>query len=184
MALVRYNSAMSFIQPWVSNEWFNIATPVQSPRTYGGFVWLAAEATCKKCGRSNTQALRIHLVMLPSFLSDVIIHKEMPRESRIAANFSRTVSENGVGCWMVCRPWKHNKICLCAGECECQRSAVCVCPKRCGDKGIHPCACGRMYAAFMGKHNMGCPTGMVERGSFRVAEMRARMIGPRRRRAA
>ena len=184
LARVGYNSAM-IATPWIANEFFSIGTPVQAPKTYGGFVWLAAEAKCLKCGRGHTQALRIHKVMLPSFLSDVIIHKDMPSDEKIAASFSLKVAENGVGCWRTCRPCKHNKKCFCIGECTCERSAQCVCPKGCGNQGIWPCNCGRMFAQPGGKHNHGCPTGLVKRvSSFEVAEMRARMIGPRRRRAA
>lgn len=171
---------MSVPSPWIQNEFFNISTPVQAPRRWRGFVWLAALVTCRKCGRQHTQALRIHQVQLPSFLSDVVIEKPMPSDEKIAAAFSLRTAENGAGCWRTCRPWKHMKACLCPGECACPRKVECSCPLGCGNKGVHPCQCGRMYAKVGGKHNRGCPTGEIERTSgFEVAYMRSQMTGPR-----
>lgn len=169
------------LNTWIENEYFKIATPVQAPKTYRGYVWLAAQATCKKCGRSHTQALRVHQIQLPSFLRETIIHKPMPSDEKIAASFSVHVAENAVGCWRKCRPWKHMKVCFCPGECTCPRSLECVCPKGCGNLGKHPCSCGRMFAAVGGKHNRGCPTGLIKRvSSFEVAAMRSQMARGRR----
>lgn len=167
---------MSNPSAWIENDWFRIATPVQAPKTYGGFVWLAARCTCKKCGRDHTQALRIHQVLLPSFLGEVVIHKPMPSDEKIASDFSLHAAENGVGCWRRCRPWKHNKVCAHPGECSCPRADFCVCPKGCGNLGKYPCQCGRMFAQPGGWHNHGCPTGLVKRdSSFVVAAMRSSM---------
>lgn len=172
--------------PWIQNQWFNISTPEQAPTTFRGFVWLAAIATCRKCGRSHTQTLRIHQVQLPSFEAGnaAIIHKPMPSDEKIAAQFSLVVAENGVGCWRTCRPWKHNKVCACPGECVCPRSTHCVCPKGCGNRGVYPCEdrCGRMFGKVEncvrvgGWHALNCETGLVRRdSSYAVEAMRSSM---------
>ena len=127
------------------------------------------------CGRGHTQAIRIHQVET-SFLTDMVIHKPMPSEEKLAATFMLRVCENAVGCWRTCRPWKHMKVCGCLGECVCERSTKCTCPVGCGNRGIHPCNCGRMFAPVGGKHSHMCPTGLIPReSSFAVSEMRASM---------
>ena len=164
---------------WIENEFFKLSTPIQAPKTFRGFVWLASTASCKKCSRQHTQALRIHQVQLPGFLGGVVIHKPMPSEAKLAASFMLRVCDNAVGCWKTCRPFDHMKVCLCPGECGCERAAACVCPKGCGNRGIHPCQCGRMFAEVGGKHRQACPVGLYKRvSSFAVDTMRSQMTGP------
>lgn len=171
------------LTPWIQNEFFKVYTPEQAPKTFRGYTWLKAQAECRKCSRQHTQALRIHQVQLPSFLSNVVIHKPMPSEEKIATSFMVRVCDNSVGCWKTCRPWGHMKVCSCPGECTCERSKDCVCPKGCGNRGIHPCQCGRMFADVGGKHSRGCPIGLYKReSSFAVSHMRSQMVGPGRKR--
>lgn len=171
---------------WIQTEHFNLSTPVQAPKTYRGYVWLASNVTCRECGRSHTQALRVHQVQLPGFEAGnaAVIHKPMPSEGKIAAEFALLAEENGAGCWRRCRPFKHNKLCMCPGECACPRSAHCVCPQGCGNRGKWPCEdrCGRMFGKVVngsrvgGWHRLGCKVGLTKRdSSYAVAAMRSNM---------
>lgn len=175
---------------WIENEFYRISTPTPSPRPFGGFTWLAAKAGCKRCGREYTQALRIHKVILPDFSSDLAIKKDMPSEEKIATSFMVRVCDNAVGCWSNCTPERHLKICQLPSKrlllahdphrCFCPKSVECTCTPGCGNKNIHPCSCGKMFAKQGGKHNHGCPTGLFKRvSSFSLEYLRSQMLYPR-----
>lgn len=162
------------------NEFYRIHTPIPTPLPFGGFWRLAAKCECVKCGRDFIQVIRVHKVQLGSFLSETVIHKANPNDEKIMTTFMLRACENGVGCWKNCRPFKHMKVCGHHGECNCPRAAECVCPKGCGNRGIHPCQCGRMFDKDHGKHRRGCPVGLYKRtSSFEVSFLRSQMVGGR-----
>lgn len=162
------------------NDFYRIHSPEVSPLPFGGFYRLAAKAECVKCGRHFIQVIRAHKVQLGSFLTDIVIIKPTPSDEKIMTTFMLRACENGVGCYRVCRPWTHLKVCAHVGECNCPRDARCSCPAGCGNLGIHPCRCGRMFDKDHGKHNTGCPVGLFKRNSaFSVDFMRSMMVAPK-----
>lgn len=162
------------------NEFVRIGTPVVTPLPFGGFYRLAAKVWCVKCDRDSIQVLRIHRIQMPSFLLDTVIEKPIPSDTKIMTSFMLRACDNIVGCWRTCRPWTHMKTCGHPGECRCARSLQCSCPQGCGNKGIHPCDCGRMFDKNKGKHRVGCSVGLYKRhSSFSVEHVRSQLIAPR-----
>lgn len=176
------NRSRNFGKDW--NNYVRIYTPEISPLPFGGFFRLAAKVECVKCEQQGIQVIRVHRIHLPSFLTETVINKPIPSDEKIMTSFMLRACENWVGCWRNCRPWTHMKVCAHIGECRCPRSKECSCPKGCGNLGIHPCRCGRMFGKIVagvgkvpGKHKASCPLGLVKRtSSFEVQFMRSQLI--------
>lgn len=157
-------------RPWIQNEFYELTTPLPSPMMVGGYRLYAAKASCRKCSKWFTQALRIHLVHT-NIVTGECIPKAVPSEEKLATSFMIKTCDNAVGCYRTCQPWKHLKICqtptmrlLLAHKpalCSCPVSPACTCPPRCGNLGIHPCRCGRMFGR-PGEHEVGCPQAVDE----------------------
>ena len=198
---------MSKVLPWIQNDFYALTTPIPSPMIIGGFRLLASMATCRKCGRGFTQAIRVHLVH-NDIVTGFSIAKDMPSEEKLATSFMVKACDNGVGCWKTCRPWKHMKTCQMPSmrlilrhnprECFCKTDG-CTCPVGCGNQGIYPCRCGHAFGLHKGVHQVGCPAidggecqcnefgrhkagcsvGAFKRtSSFEVSYVRSLMVGP------
>lgn len=153
-------------RPWIRSEYYDLTDPLPSPMMFGGYKLLASKASCRKCGRWFTQALRIELVRKNMTLGTAI-PVPMPSEDKLANDFMLKACDNGVGCWNTCRPWKHLKVCQMPSvrlilrhnpqTCGCAQSTACTCPPGCGNQGVYPCRCGRAFGLHKGEHQSGCP---------------------------
>ena len=160
-------------RPWIANDFYELSTPLPSPMMVGGYRLYAAKATCRKCSKWHTQALRIHLVHT-DLVTGAVFPKPVPSEEKLATSFMVKTCDNSVGCWRTCQPWKHLKVCqtpamrlLLAHKpalCGCKQETSCTCPPRCGNLKIWPCRCGRMFGRKTGQHEVGCPAA-VDKGA-------------------
>lgn len=176
------------------NEFLRVHDPRVAPLEFGGgkFYRVAALIECVKCGRKDApqciQVLRIHRVQLPSLMQlDLpVVEKPMPTDEKIMTSMMLRACDNFVGCWNTCRPERHVKVCQLPSRrllmahnpnlCACPKSVDCTCPTRCGNKGIWPCRCGRMWGPN-GKHRDACPVGLYKRNSqFSMDFMRSQLI--------
>lgn len=178
------------------NQFIQVYQPEVTPLPFGGFYRLASKIRCVKCGRcdppQSIQVIRVHKVQLPDFgMTDKeVLVKPVPNDEKLMTTMMLRACDNFVGCWNTCRPWQHLKVCQLPlrrrlmgshdpHTCLCPKTPDCTCPQRCGNKGVWPCECGRMFGPH-GKHQDACPVGLYKRhSSFSLDFMRSQLVRPR-----
>lgn len=129
------------------SQYVRVFTPYHKPLRIGE-QWYRLAAKVE-CVKCGGR--KVQILRMPRFRSSLVMTAPLPRPDpnaeRVMTSFMIRACDNMVGCLP------------------------------CSDKGIHPCACGRVKAT----HTRDCPIGQMRRtGSFAISAVRSNMIGQAR----